>query len=133
MASIKGHVKILKEFINRCPDARELRNNDVENILHLAAKSGKAKAVSYLLKIPELEMLVNERDAKGNTTPLHLTVERAHPKVVSILTWDLKVNLGLMNQRGMTALDVAENYSGKVSSFREVILLIISTVKKIYI
>ncbi|GMN60718.1 hypothetical protein TIFTF001_029825 [Ficus carica] len=62
-------------------------------------------------------MLVNERDTKGNN-PLHLAAERAHPKVVSILTWDLKVNLGLMNQRGMTALDVAENYSGKVPSIR---------------
>lgn len=124
LASIKGHIEIIREFLERCPDSKELLNNERQNILHLAAKAGRAKAVSYMLKNPELEMLINEKDCEGNT-PLHLAVEMAHPKVVSILTWDSRVDLKLMNNEGMTAIDVALNCSNGQPSFRQVIFFLI--------
>ncbi|KAK9999901.1 hypothetical protein SO802_019504 [Lithocarpus litseifolius] len=66
----------------------------------------------------EVEMLINEKDKYGNTS-LHLASRGGHPKVVSILTWDKRVDLKLLNDEGKTALDIARKYSGKVPSFRE--------------
>ena len=122
MAAIGGHVSILQKFLGNCPDSRELFNNKGQNILHLAAKSGQANTVSYMLKNPELEMLINERDFEGNT-PLHLAAKCFHPKVVSILTWDSRVDLKCTNNKGITALDVALEFKGSQPSYREVYLL----------
>ncbi|KAH7533310.1 hypothetical protein FEM48_Zijuj04G0117300 [Ziziphus jujuba var. spinosa] len=118
MASSKGHIDIIKEFLQHCPDSRELNNNQNQNILHLAAKNGRARAVRYMLKNPQLQILINERDCEGNT-PLHLATKGSHPMVVSILTWDAKIDLQLMNDEGKMALDVAESFSSTLPSFRE--------------
>ncbi|XP_060672643.1 protein ACCELERATED CELL DEATH 6-like [Ziziphus jujuba] len=118
MASSKGHIDIIKEFLLHCPDSRELNNNQNQNILHLAAENGRAKAVRYMLKNPQLQILINERDCKGNT-PLHLATKGSHPMVVSILTWDSRIDLQLMNKEGKTALDVALSFSTRMPSFRE--------------
>ncbi|XP_050276274.1 protein ACCELERATED CELL DEATH 6-like isoform X1 [Quercus robur] len=117
-ASSRGHIKIVQEFIQRCPDSVELLNHQDQNILQVAAMSGKAKVVNYMLKMPELEMLINEKDVDGNTS-LHLASKGRHPKVVSILTWDKRVDLKLLNDEGKTALNIAGKYSGKMPSFRE--------------
>ncbi|KAF3954124.1 hypothetical protein CMV_020493 [Castanea mollissima] len=117
-ASSRGHIKIVQEFIQKCPDSVELLNHQGQNILHVAAMSGKAKVVNYMLKMPELEMLINEKDEDGNAS-LHLASKGRHPKVVSILTWDKRVDLKSLNKEGKTALDIAGKYSGKVPSFRE--------------
>ncbi|KAA8524409.1 hypothetical protein F0562_010867 [Nyssa sinensis] len=71
-----------------------------------------------MLKVPELENLINERDKNGNTA-LHLATKKVHPKVVSILTWDNRVSLELLNNKGMTALDIAEDYRGSIPSFQQ--------------
>ncbi|KAA8525042.1 hypothetical protein F0562_011464 [Nyssa sinensis] len=99
-------------------DSIELLNRRGQNILHIAAMNGKANVVSHMLKVPELENLINGRDKKGNT-PLHLATAKVHPKVVSILTWDKRVGLELANKRGMIALDIAENYKGSVPSLQQ--------------
>ncbi|XP_060672759.1 protein ACCELERATED CELL DEATH 6-like [Ziziphus jujuba] len=44
MASSKGHIDIIEEFLQHCPYSRELNNNQNQNILHLVAKNGRAKA-----------------------------------------------------------------------------------------
>ncbi|KAL8119139.1 hypothetical protein AgCh_016592 [Apium graveolens] len=66
-ASKYGHVGILVEFLNNCLDAREFLNQDGQNILHVAAKYGKYGVVKYILQTPGLELLLNEKDKKGNT------------------------------------------------------------------
>ncbi|KAA8524425.1 hypothetical protein F0562_010851 [Nyssa sinensis] len=118
MASKKGHIHIIQQFLLRFPDSMELLDRRGQNILHIAAMNGKANAVSHMLKVPELENLINGRDKKGST-PLHLATAKVHPKVVSILTWDKRVGLELMNKRSMTALDIVENYKGSVPSFQQ--------------
>ncbi|KAM4111071.1 hypothetical protein ACJW30_05G040500 [Castanea mollissima] len=118
-ASKKGHIEVIEFFLNQYPDMSELLNRNGQNILHVAAVSGKAKAVAYMLKRDDLEMLINEKDNYGNT-PLHLASKERHPKVVSILTWDKRVSLKLLNNVGKTALDVAGDYSPvRFPSFRE--------------
>ncbi|KAE9457624.1 hypothetical protein C3L33_10466, partial [Rhododendron williamsianum] len=107
-ASRKGHLHILRKLLQYCPDWRELLTNEGENILHVAARYGKSNVIDYILKTPEHEKLLNERDDSGNT-PLHLAAINWNPKVVSSLTWDKRINLELVNGRGMTALDAAED------------------------
>ncbi|KAK9284236.1 hypothetical protein L1049_023405 [Liquidambar formosana] len=117
-AASMGHIEIVQEFLKRLPDSRELLDQKGRNILHVAARFGKAKMVSYMLKICELEMLIDERDNRGNT-PLHLATMNWQPKVVSVLIWDKRVNLEIMRYDGLTAMDVAENYIEAMAPFRE--------------
>ncbi|CAK7349812.1 unnamed protein product [Dovyalis caffra] len=42
IASAKGYVELVKQFLQRCPDSRELLNGDGQNILHVAVKNGKS-------------------------------------------------------------------------------------------
>ncbi|KAA8525043.1 hypothetical protein F0562_011463 [Nyssa sinensis] len=118
MASRNGHINVIQEFLRRCPDSRELLNPKGQNILHVAAENGRANAVSYMLKIPELDNLIKERDKDGNTA-LHLASRYGYPKVVSILTWEKRVCLELVNDKGRTALDVVENYHYDLPSFQQ--------------
>ncbi|XP_019094360.1 PREDICTED: protein ACCELERATED CELL DEATH 6, partial [Camelina sativa] len=107
MAAKEGQAKILEELLKHCPDSIELLNNKCQNILHVAAESGKSKIVKYILGLDNQKRLVNEQDANGNT-PLHLATKNWHPNVVSMLTWNTEVNLKALNNGGFTALDIAE-------------------------
>ncbi len=119
-ASRKGHIQVIEFFLKEYPDLSELLSiGKGENILHVAAMSGKAKVVAYMLKRNDLQMLINEKDKDGNT-PLHLASKGSHPRVVSILSWDKRVILMSLNNDGKTALDIAGNNSGNNPSFREV-------------
>ena len=117
IASKKGHVKVVEFFLRQYPDMSELLERKGRNILHVAARSGKAKMVAFMLKRNDLEMLINGKDKKGNT-PLHLASKKKHPMVVSILTWDKRVNLRSLNIL-MTAFDIAFEFED-IFSFREV-------------
>ncbi|XP_013619452.1 PREDICTED: ankyrin repeat-containing protein At5g02620 [Brassica oleracea var. oleracea] len=107
MAASEGHVRIIKEFLKHCPDSVELLNNQCQNILHVAAKTGRSKVVNYLLELDEEKRMMNEQDVDGNT-PLHLATKHRHSMVVNILTWNENVKLATMNNDGFTALDTAE-------------------------
>ncbi|KAA8524426.1 hypothetical protein F0562_010850 [Nyssa sinensis] len=118
-ASIRGRVKIIDEFFKGCPSSWKLLNEAGQNILHVAAERGKANVVRYILQMPECRSLINERDTHGNT-PLHLAASwEAQPRVVSILAWDDRVKLGVLNDRGLTALDVVWNSIYRKPSFKQ--------------
>ncbi|GMP67171.1 hypothetical protein CsSME_00027251 [Camellia sinensis var. sinensis] len=118
LASIKGHVDVVRALLQCWPDSRELLNCHGQNILHVAAKSGGHNMVSYILQTPELEKLINMRDKHGNT-PLHLATMDWHPKIVNLLTWDRRMDLKVLSNEGMTALDSAEHYMERMPSFRK--------------
>ncbi|GMP67168.1 hypothetical protein CsSME_00027248 [Camellia sinensis var. sinensis] len=99
-------------------DSSELLNKQGQNTVHVAAKNGKDNVIKYVLKTPELEKFINERDEKGNT-PLHLATMHWRPMIVNLLTWDKRVRLELVNDAGLTALDVAEKYIGTAPPFRK--------------
>ncbi|CAL9013159.1 unnamed protein product, partial [Prunus brigantina] len=121
-ASSKGHVNIVKELLRHCPDSKELRNSSGENILHVAARCGKDNLINHFLKMGEFQMLINQKDKEGNT-PLHLATKRLHPNVVKILTWHRRTNLNLVNEGGMTALDVAEGTLETFATYHESLLI----------
>ncbi|XP_043714896.1 protein ACCELERATED CELL DEATH 6-like [Telopea speciosissima] len=108
VAAREGHTKILQLLIKRCPGSWELlTEQEQENALHVAAKSGKVEMVGYILKNPMLEKLLNEKEKDGNT-PLHLAAMAGHYKVVHVLTRDVRVNLCLKNYNKLTALNISE-------------------------
>nr|GEU56786.1 hypothetical protein [Tanacetum cinerariifolium] len=82
------------------------------------AENGKDRVVSFILKTKDLGFLINKTDEDGNT-PLHLAVIKWHPKVVSCLTWDRRVNLNLVNECGLTALDAAEESMESITTFQQ--------------
>ena len=114
-ASAKGHVHAIQELLQHWPYVEEMQNSKGQNILYVAATSGKLNVIKYILGTPGLESLINERDKDGNT--MHW-----HPKLVSALTWDNRVDLRLVNNDGLTALDIAECYMENSSTFRQVCL-----------
>ncbi|KAL6330070.1 hypothetical protein AAG906_039988 [Vitis piasezkii] len=105
VASMRGNVDIVKKLLQVSSDSIELLSKRGENILHVAAKYGKDNVVNFVLKEERLENFINEKDNVGNT-PLHLATMHGHPKIVSSLTWDKRVDVNLVNYRGQTALDV---------------------------
>ncbi|MED6138044.1 hypothetical protein PIB30_070624 [Stylosanthes scabra] len=107
LAAHGGHVEVVKMLLKYCPDPNEmLVDKSLNNILHIAAKSGKVDLVRYILKTEELEKMINQKNMKGDT-PLHVATKRGHPKIVYDLTWDNKVELDLLNLRKETPLDIA--------------------------
>ena len=122
-----GHVDIVNKLLEPqyWPNPTELLNNEGQNILHIAARSGKNVVVKNLLRNPKLEMrVINAKDNLGNT-PLHLASMNLHPDVVCSLTWEDKegkrVDLELRNNDGLTAIDVlADRGSIPPSTLREV-------------
>ncbi|XP_047320795.1 protein ACCELERATED CELL DEATH 6-like [Impatiens glandulifera] len=118
IASQKGYVKIVKKILDEYPDSRELLTAKRENILHIASKFGKIGVVEYILKTPYFGVLINQKDNNGNT-PLHLATMNWFPKIVSCLTWESSVELNIVNDDGMTALDIVEEFGGISPSFRK--------------
>lgn len=118
LASKSGHVDILQKLMQNCPDAGRFINRKGQNILHVAAMYAKENVVRFILQTPYLVYLINEADAEGNT-PLHLATINWHPMIVSSLTWDPRVNLNLVNNDGLTALDAAEEGMEAVTSFQQ--------------
>lgn len=101
---MKGHIDVIKELLKQYYDPCELHDRDGRNILHIAAESGRYNVVRYVLQTPDLENLINEKDKAGNT-PLLLASMKSHPKIVSAMTWDKRVDLNVINHGGLTALD----------------------------
>ncbi|XP_071724312.1 protein ACCELERATED CELL DEATH 6-like [Rutidosis leptorrhynchoides] len=127
LASWMGHVHVVELILQFCPYPTEMISFHGENILHVAARNGKLNVVDYVLKRPELEKLINQRMKYGDT-PLHLATVFMHPKIVSTLTWDKRVSLNSINNKGKTSLGIAEGRIGMAASFRETI----NTAKTIY-
>ncbi|KAF8391363.1 hypothetical protein HHK36_023667 [Tetracentron sinense] len=118
MASIQGHTNIVEHMLKYVLDLEQILNKEDQNALHVAAKSGKQNVVKSMLKLPAFSMLLNETDSQGNT-PLHLATIHWHPKIVTILLRDKRVDKRRMNSEGLTALDIAEKYIDTFHSFRK--------------
>ncbi|ANM66192.1 Ankyrin repeat family protein [Arabidopsis thaliana] len=108
----------LKVILKHHPDTIEMLNSQGQNVLHVAAKSGNARAVGYLLRKSDVKRLINEQDIEGNT-PLHLASSNSHPKVVSLFIHDRRVDLKILNYKGFTALDAAEDHMATIPSLQE--------------
>ncbi|KAF8113105.1 hypothetical protein N665_0056s0010 [Sinapis alba] len=120
------HIAILK----RCPDSKELLNKQGQNILHIAAKSGKSRSL-LLRHIKTLDRKKNhlseEQDEDGNT-PLHLATINWRPRNVRDLTKFSSNNtkvLNIKNKEGLRPLDIAELNLQSDYIFRERMTLMV--------
>ncbi|XP_039169279.1 protein ACCELERATED CELL DEATH 6-like [Eucalyptus grandis] len=102
-----GHLETTKELLQNWPDPEELLTlNKRRNILHLAAKYGRVSVVKYILGDPKFEKLINAKDREGNT-PLHIATLNWQPEVLLSLSRDNRVDLKLVNNDNLTALDIS--------------------------
>ncbi|CAN6332982.1 unnamed protein product [Urochloa humidicola] len=114
-AARAGNTKVIREFMKICPSCDELLDNKQRNIVHYAVDQGRMLLVWHIYRNTKYARMMNVKDEDGNT-PLHLAVKNGHVTIFSILMMDLRVNLGIMNNEGLTPLDVASiegdhNYS----------------------
>ncbi|XP_056162979.1 protein ACCELERATED CELL DEATH 6-like [Syzygium oleosum] len=106
VACIRDRVGIVKELLQQWIDPAEFAARLGQNILHVSARHGSIATVKYILANPKFGHLINARDFDGNT-PLHLAALHCQPSVL-FLARDIKVDLKLVNNNNMTALDVVE-------------------------
>ncbi|XP_034900781.1 uncharacterized protein [Populus alba] len=112
VASKKNHVDVVHAYISDWTDAAEFLNSKRQNILHVAAESGRHLVVKYILRNKNLEALINEQDLDGNT-PLHLASKNGR----SIATFTLvrnpivKKRIRVANGENLTPYEVAEKQS----------------------
>ncbi|XP_042043948.1 protein ACCELERATED CELL DEATH 6-like [Salvia splendens] len=106
LAALEGHADIIRILLNNFPEADALLDMSGCNILHIAAQSGRYNVFHFILKNPKFKSLINMKDKFGNT-PLHTACNNYHPKIVSTLTRDKRVDISAVNNKGMTALDVS--------------------------
>ncbi|WCJ17821.1 Ankyrin repeat family protein [Euphorbia peplus] len=107
VAAFHGHINVIKELVQRCPDMFELTNKKAQTALHLAILSNQALVVAYILGNSRLASLLNEPDEDGNT-PLHLAVlcYDSNVKVIEMLAKDTRVNINATNKEFKAAYDI---------------------------
>ncbi|KAF8112207.1 hypothetical protein N665_0066s0079 [Sinapis alba] len=86
----KGHVNVVKEILKRYG----------QNVLHIAAKSGKAVSflMSHIKRLGTTNYLIKEQDVDGNT-PLHLATIHWRPRTTFAMT-NPKI-LNIQNKDGL--------------------------------
>jgi ankyrin repeat protein len=115
-AAIAGYSQIIREIMEICPSCDELVDKKHRNILHCAAELGRTKVMWYICRNPKFKSIMNAGDSEGNT-PLHLAVKHGHFFSFFLLMMDIRVNLGIINHKGLTPLDVAWNGNNHKYSF----------------
>ncbi|KAK6269723.1 hypothetical protein POUND7_006828 [Theobroma cacao] len=107
LAAVNGQTRLIEALLEPCPETIESVDMMQQNILHIAAKNGNVGVVSYILKLPEMEDLVNSPDKDGNT-PLHLAARNYHSDVVSVLSKNSKVEIRAINRSKRTAIVIVK-------------------------
>ncbi|XP_048133983.1 protein ACCELERATED CELL DEATH 6-like [Rhodamnia argentea] len=105
---------IVKKLLHLWPNPDELLNlKDGQNILHVAAKCGSTSVIRFILDNPKLERLINAKDKEGNT-PLHVAASQLKfPAILSLVAEEV-VDIEVVNNRHLTALDIADEQLAKI-------------------
>uniref|UniRef100_A0A0D9WGS9 PGG domain-containing protein n=1 Tax=Leersia perrieri TaxID=77586 RepID=A0A0D9WGS9_9ORYZ len=106
IAAIVGHAHIVDQLFKLCPNCDELLDNKGRNALHCAIEHGRMKVVRNICKTPSFTKMINTRDKQGNT-PLHLAIKHGFKSMAVLIMLDIRVSLNIMNNEGLTPLDVA--------------------------
>ncbi|XP_052206906.1 protein ACCELERATED CELL DEATH 6-like [Diospyros lotus] len=111
LAASRGHVDVMQELISHCPDCWEIVDGRGRNILHLAVKNHKKRAIKFILQDFSLSSLINQKDIDGNT-PLHLLA--ASDCYAPLLVNHPKVDRMAFNKESLTPLDMvySDGYTG---------------------
>ncbi|XP_022243393.1 transient receptor potential cation channel subfamily A member 1-like, partial [Limulus polyphemus] len=82
-ASRKGKLQITKILLEFGAQIN-VKNNELQSPLHLAAKFGHYHIICYMLQMTENYIVINDPDGNG-MTPLHIASENGHTHVVQLL------------------------------------------------
>uniref|UniRef100_A0A453BD95 PGG domain-containing protein n=1 Tax=Aegilops tauschii subsp. strangulata TaxID=200361 RepID=A0A453BD95_AEGTS len=116
VAAKMGYGQLIYELCKHCPDSDEKLDGKGRNFLHIAVEYKKWKVVWHFCGTPELERMVNVMDYEGNTA-LHLAVKNADQMIVSLLMANKNVLPNIVNNKGLTALDLAVLATDKGMSY----------------
>ncbi|KAF8032345.1 hypothetical protein BT93_D1307 [Corymbia citriodora subsp. variegata] len=105
VAAFQGHIPVIDELVTFCPDACDMINAKGQTALHAAVIGGQIKLVKHILRVPNLEDLINEEDTNGNTA-LHLAMLHRRYIIMYILARDKRVDRFVTNKDHLTALDI---------------------------
>ncbi|KQK15940.1 hypothetical protein BRADI_1g25900v3 [Brachypodium distachyon] len=122
IAAKMGYGKLVYELCKHCPDSDEKLDSKGRNFLHIAVEHKKWKVVWHFCGTPELERMVNVMDYEGNTA-LHLAVKNADQMIVSLLMGNKGILPNIVNNQGLTVLDLAVLATDKGISYTLVIIL----------
>ncbi|CAM0906112.1 unnamed protein product [Alopecurus aequalis] len=122
IAAKMGYGQLIYELSKHCPDFDEKLDSKGRNFLHIAVEHKKWKVVWHFCRTPELERMINVMDYEGNTA-LHLAVKNADQMIVSLLMSSRSVLPNIVNNQGLTALDLAVLATDKGISYTLVIIL----------
>lgn len=82
-ASQQGHIRSIENLI-RLGACINLKNNNNQSPLHFAARYGRYNTVRQLLDSEKGTFIINESDGEG-MTPLHISSQQGHTRVVQLL------------------------------------------------
>ncbi|XP_031103943.1 protein ACCELERATED CELL DEATH 6-like [Ipomoea triloba] len=115
IATRHGNIKTMKCISNSLPDCWMMINCKSQNVLHEAILSRRRNMIKYILKYPQIDNLIDQKDNDGNT-PLHLLVVFGWRSLsFNYMLTRLKRKHLVFNKRHQTPLDVASQ--GEVYSF----------------
>ncbi|XP_058002687.1 uncharacterized protein LOC110644433 isoform X2 [Hevea brasiliensis] len=103
VAAREGQVPVLEKIAETCPDIWDLKDNNGRTALHVAAESGKANAVKFILK-QVTEDHINDQDNEGNTA-MHLATLQVHGKIFLFQTNDRRADMTIMNKDCLAVMD----------------------------
>ncbi|XP_040381958.1 protein ACCELERATED CELL DEATH 6-like isoform X2 [Oryza brachyantha] len=122
IAAKMGYGQLIYELSRYCPDCDEMLDSKGMNFLHIAVEHKKWKVVWHFCGTQELERMLNVMDYEGNTA-LHLAIKNADQMIVSLLMSNKAVLPNIVNNKGLTALDLAVLATDKGISYTLVIIL----------
>ncbi|XP_039130280.1 protein ACCELERATED CELL DEATH 6-like isoform X2 [Dioscorea cayenensis subsp. rotundata] len=107
IAAHMGHVGVICRLLELCPDSIELVDDRFRrSFVHVAVLNHRQGVMKRVLQTKALEKLLNQKDCDGNT-PLHLAVKNGMKEIVYDLLSERSVESNVMNNEGLTPLDLS--------------------------
>ncbi|XP_060960143.1 ankyrin repeat-containing protein At5g02620 isoform X2 [Cannabis sativa] len=105
IAARNGHLGVIRKLMNECPDIGEVLDNGNRSALHIAVEHKKVHVAHTLLNTKAFIDIINEQDCKGNTA-LHVAAVCGYYEIFVSLASNSRTDKRIMNEMGMTALDI---------------------------
>ncbi|KAI8002777.1 Ankyrin repeat-containing protein [Camellia lanceoleosa] len=120
LAASQGHVCVIAELIAHCMDCWEMVDGRGQNILLIAVKNQKKRAIKFILQKFPLSSLINQKDVDRNT-PLHLLA--ASDCYKAGLVKHPKADMMAFNNASLTPLDVvcSKTQFGRLQCVEEIL------------
>ncbi|XP_060671030.1 ankyrin repeat-containing protein ITN1-like isoform X1 [Ziziphus jujuba] len=121
-AAMRGRLQVIQLLIGAEPNSILENLNEGETILHLCVQFNQLEALQMLVgSVKENSEFLNSKDQKCGNTILHLAVMLKQIETIKYLLSIPEVKAGaadMVNQRGLTAIDMAEHLPKDLKSFK---------------